>query len=46
MNSNSPDGWHWAGSTADKSTPLQLTNEQKATLKKLFPEYKSNKRLK
>ncbi|WP_084137764.1 polymorphic toxin-type HINT domain-containing protein [Moraxella caprae] len=46
MNSNSPDGWHWAGSTADKSAPLQLTNEQKATLKKLFPEHKSNKRLK
>ncbi|WP_435938682.1 polymorphic toxin-type HINT domain-containing protein [Moraxella bovoculi] len=46
MNSNSPDGWHWAGSTADKSALLQLTNEQKATLKRLFPEHKSNKRLK
>lgn len=46
MNSNFPEGWHWAGSTADKSAPLKLTNKQKSILKQLFPEHKSNKRLK
>ena len=38
--------WHWAGSTADKKNPLQLTEKQRAKLQKEFPEQKDNKLLK
>ena len=43
---NKDEGWHWAGSTADKRNPLKLTNSQKADIKKAFPEQKRNPNLK
>lgn len=46
MDSKTSDGWHWAGSTSDKRNPLQLTNKQKAELKKLYPQQKKNPNLK
>ena len=43
---NKDEGWHWAGSTADKRNPLKLTNSQKADIKKALPEQKRNPNLK
>ena len=38
--------WHWAGSTSDKKNPLSLTSQQKAGIKKAYPEQSKNKLLK
>ena len=38
--------WHWAGSTSDKKNPLSLTSQQKAGIKKAYPDQSKNKLLK
>ncbi|HGG8459983.1 TPA: hemagglutinin repeat-containing protein, partial [Neisseria meningitidis] len=38
--------WHWAGSTSDKKNPLSLTSQQKAGIKRAYPEQSKNKLLK
>ena len=38
--------WHWAGSTSDKKNPLSLTSQQKAGIKKAYPEQSKNKFIK
>jgi filamentous hemagglutinin len=44
--SNSADGWHWAGASSDANAPLKPNNKTKSLLKKAFPEQKKNKLLK
>jgi filamentous hemagglutinin len=44
--SNSADGWHWAGGTSDVRAPLPLNNKVKANLIKAFPELSKNKTFK